>query len=411
MVLRRLLLVSSLLIALPLTAAAQGPDPKDEPWTRAKLNLGGFFIAPSFMFRDVGIDDNVFRDSFKPRKDLTATVAVSSIFGFHTRALLVTLTQDNSYLWFRRYRSERSIDGGLRGAMELRFASFRPWIRWKKQTSHDRSGIEIDARAGRTTPAIDGGMDFKFGFRTGASFAVRRDSLTYSEGETEVGQFGVFDLATELDRKSLNLTASGKWRYSDYTELIGGVEFTRDQFRREITRDNDSYFYFGGFHGGGEGAPLVGELRVGYKEQRHTDRTIKDFKGLAMSGDITTTLLDHIRLTLKANRDVGYSYDNVFPFYLQEGAGVNALFRISTRLDLLASYRQDFLRYRYVIGGPDRSRDEMGIVSTVGFIYNMGGGEGSHFGLTYEQAKRDAPGVERRNFKSSRVLSNLRFSF
>src|SRR5437016_1191394 len=102
--LRTLIFASFLGILMAGSAAAQDyntPSAKAEPWKDAKLKIGPLFVAPDFGIRNVGIDDNVFHDEFAPRRDLTATVAVSSIFGFHARAFSLSLTQDNSYLWFR----------------------------------------------------------------------------------------------------------------------------------------------------------------------------------------------------------------------------------------------------------------------------------------------------------------------
>ena len=121
--------VAGLLLAVvapPALAQGWNSPAVAEPWKDAKMTIGPGFVVPSFDLRNIGVDNNVFRDEQNPRSDLSATVAVSTLFGAHVRAFVLSVTQENNYLWFRRYVSERSIDGGLKALAELRLAWVRP---------------------------------------------------------------------------------------------------------------------------------------------------------------------------------------------------------------------------------------------------------------------------------------------
>ncbi|OYV99031.1 MAG: hypothetical protein B7X11_05645, partial [Acidobacteria bacterium 37-65-4] len=107
-----IILAVLLLAASP--AAAQSfrpPDPLARPWTTAQMNLGPIYFAPTFQLTGVGIDNNVFNENSNPKSDLTGTLGMKSLIGLHfCEAVVLQVTQSNSYVWYRRYASERSVD-------------------------------------------------------------------------------------------------------------------------------------------------------------------------------------------------------------------------------------------------------------------------------------------------------------
>jgi hypothetical protein len=411
LVVRSVLLAAVLCLAATPSALAQtwtSPDAQAEPWNNATLKLGPFFVAPNFNVKDVGVDNNVFRDDRDPKVDLTATIAVSTIFGFHSHAFSLGLTQDNNYIWFRRYTQERSIDSGLKALAELRLQHIRPWIIWSKAKSHDRAGFEIDERAGREIPMYEAGSDFSLGDRTGLTVAFSNQRLSYDEG----AQFDGVELAKTLDNKSGFVHVNGRWQYSDFTDLIGGVEFTHSTFPNDPLRNADTVAYLGGFQSHGD-APIAGRLQVGYKVQHHQDPIVPDFRGLVAGGAVTTVVADRLKLELTGDRDLAYSYDDKFPFYVQQGGGLTATGRLSARFDIIGAARAEWMRYdRAIIQDvvlSDR-RTDRSTTASLGFLYTMGGGDGSHFGLSYEASDRVSP-ITAKNYRNHRILTNIKFSF
>jgi hypothetical protein len=405
--------VAGFAVCLVLTgrAEAQGwtpPDPSTDPWNTAKLKIGPFFVAPSFDLRNVGIDNNVFREEVNPRQDLTATIAVSTIFGVHVKAFSFRVTQDNRYIWFRRYASERSIDGGLKYLAELRLQQMRPWISFESLKSTDRVGFEIDTRAARTTPNFEAGVDFNFGLRTGMTASFSTNRTEYDDGQF----FDGVDLKKTLNSKTSFAHVNGRWQYSEFTDLTGGFEWSESKFTFDPLRNAETFAYLGGFQSRGD-APITGRLQLGYKLQRHEDPTVPDFKGLVMAGAVSTVVLDRLKLDILADRDVNFSYDNDFPFYVQQGGGLTVTGRLSRRLDLIASARGEWLNYSETFQSAGlglKSRTDLATVLGVGFLYTVGGVVGSHFGLTFERAERTSP-LPHKTYRNDRVLTNLKFSF
>ena len=408
---RILIITFAIGVAAAGSAAAQGwtpPDPSSDPWNTAKLKIGPFFMAPSFDLRDVGIDNNVFRTETNPRQDLTATFSVKTLFGVHLRAFNFRVTQENRYLWFRRYTSERSIDGGLSAIAEVRGQRMRPWLSLSKMKSTERSGYEIDTRASRTTPDFETGLDFSFGLRTGLTASYKDTRTEYDEFQTYAG----VDLKEALDNRTTFAHVNARWAYTEYTDILGALEWSRNRFTYNPLRSGVTRAYMGGFQSHGD-SPVTGRAQVGYKIQQHDDPAVPDFTGVVFAASVTTIIMDRVKLDAIGDRDIQFSYDDHYPFYVQQGGGLTLTGRIDPRLDLIGSARSEWLHYSetYLSAGlPLKSRTDLATVFGAGFLYSVGGPGGSHFGLTFERAQRRSP-LPGKTYRNDRVLTNLKFSF
>lgn len=383
----------------------KAPDPKAEPWRDARLKLGPVFFNPTFQIRDLGIDDNVFNDPSDPRQDLTGTLAMESLAGIQVRALLITVRQSNSYVWFRKYRSERSVDGGLKATAELRLDRLRPWVSVERAESHARGGYEIDARAGRQLPAFDYGTDIRFGWRLGASVAYRSQKLEYAEDEV----YDFTDLGAVLDNKLTQIRSYARYELTPFTNLIGGADITTERYVTNKLRDADATYYYGGLESSSD-APLGLNLTLGWKEQRHKDPAVPDFRGMVARGGIGFVVADTMRVTLNGLRDTGMSYDALYPYYVEEGGGFITQLRFSEHFDLRFDGRGSWLKYSVTTTGAEVARTDRSVVAGAEFGYYFGGLSGTRVGLRYEYADRHSP-VPKRNYARSRFYTDFRLSF
>jgi len=390
-------------------AAAQDyrrPDPKAEPWRDARLRLGPIFFNPTFQIRDLGRDDNVFNDAEGlERQDLTGTLAMTSLAGLQARSFLFTAEQSNSYTWYRTYTSERSVDGALKLVGQLRLGVIRPWVGWERTETHARGGFEIDARAGRETPAWEAGSDVQLGWRLGLTGVYRKSELKYAEGEFYDG----VDLGASLDRKAESMVGYGRLELTDWTSAIGGVEYNRLRYTQATIRDSDDLYYFGGVESSSE-SPLGLNLRVGWLEQRHKDPTVVGFEGVVATGSMTFIVQDFMQVSLGADRQIGQSYGEVSPSYLEEGGEARTTIRFSEHFDLKFDAKAKWLRYRETFTGDDLPRLDRSLVAGAEFGYYFGGASGTRVGIRYELAKRTSP-VDLKNYTRSRVYSDFRLSF
>lgn len=398
-----------LLVFAVAPAAAQAwspPDPKAEPWRDARLRIGPVFLNPTFQIKDLGVDDNVFNDTNgAERQDLTGTLAMTSLAGLQVRAFLLTVQQSNSYIWYRTYTSERSVDGALKATGELRLGLLRPWASWEKAETHERGGFEIDSRAGRESPAWVVGTDVRLGWRLGATVAYRENKLRYAEGEV----FDGVDLREVLDHKSKEVRAYGRLDLTDFTSAIGGVERSELRFDFTRLRDSDDVYYFGGLESSSD-SRLGLNLKVGWKEQRHTDPTVKGFKGVVANGSMAFVVADVMRLSLSGERTIGLSYEEIYPYFIQQGGEVRSTIRFSSHFDLRFDGRAAWLKYRETTTGVDAPRQDRTVVLGSEFGYYFGGASGTRVGIRYEFAQRTSP-VDFKNYSRSRIYSDFRLSF
>jgi len=313
--------------------------------------------------------------------------------------------QDNRYIYFRRYRSERSIDSGLTFVLEYRTRVFRPWVRWDKQKTSQRIGVEIDARAERKTPNFDFGADFTSSFRLGVSTAARRSKLRYAD--TEV--FDSTNLSEVLDSQSDAYQGFLRYELTDLSDLIFGVDYTRDRFTKSPLRDNDSYYYYGGIRTK-QGATFVGSATVGYRQQRHKDPSVPDFNGITANVDVSLVPNEFFRLDLNGGRDLGYSYQEKYPYFVQHTSGGTLTNRWAEHFDVVASARAVWLRYDETMAGLKDPHTDRTVVIGMGTGYYVGGGNGTRLGILFERAQRVSP-ISNRNYVTNRFSTNYRFSF
>jgi hypothetical protein len=399
--------VAILLIAAPVSAQSfRPPDPASRPWTTAKMNIGPIYFSPTFELSNIGVDNNVFNDEESPKSDITGTLGMKSRIGIHVgEGLVLQIAQNNQYHYYRRYRSERSIDSGLNFVLEIRNRFFRPWARWDKSKTSQRLGFEIDERAERRTPAFDFGADINAAFRLGVSVAARRGRLRFKDDETYRGQ----NLSQALDQQNDAYQGLVRYQVTELSEFLVGADYTRDRFSKTPERNNDSRFYYAGLRIK-TGATFSGTATAGYREQVHELKQIPDFKGVTADVNLSIAPSEAFKLEVSVSRDMGYSYLLEYPFVVESGTSATLTNRFAERLDWVLSGRGRWLHYDETMERVRKPYTERTGVFGLGTGYYVGGAGSMRLGILYERWQRQSP-VDGRSFHDNRLSSNYRFSF
>ena len=400
--------VIALWLSVPASAQSfRPPDPLARPWATAQMNMGPIYFAPTFELSGVGIDNNVFNDESNPRSDLTGTLGMRSLIGLHLGDVLVfQVTQANSYIYFRRYRSERSIDSGLNFVLEYRSRLFRPWVRFDKVKTSQRVGVEIDERAERKAPNFDFGADFNGAFRLGVSVAARRAKVRYKDDEVTSD---LTNLSETLDNQSDAYQGLVRYQLTDLSDFLIGADYLRDRFSKSPIRDNDNHYYYAGIRMK-EGAMFVGSATVGFRQQLHKDPTVPDFKGVTADISLSVVPSEFLRVELSGGRDLGYSYQEKYPYFVQQSGGATLTNRFSEHMDVVLSGRGSWLHYDDTIAGLKDPYTDRTMVFGIGTGYFVGGGNGKRLGILFERAQRTSP-IAGRSYATNRLSTNYRFSF
>ena len=322
--------------------------PENAP-PEAPIQLASFYVSPIFELKNVGIDTNVFNDDAEDR-DFTATPAAGmtavSLFG----PMRFTGVLDTEYVWFQKFRSERSFNS----AFDLRFEGFfdrlRPWVTGGRARTRERRGLEIDVRARRTQPTLAAGLDWVVGSRTALAISTRVASLAYADSEQADGQ----NLSEQLDNTTHTYTAGLRFELTPLTMLLVDGQFATTRFTGNQVRDNDSWSVRPRLLLQPD-AYISGELMVGFKTLAPKDPLLARFSGVISRGALTMSLLDVTQFQVAVERDTEYSFDPLHPYYVQTGATVTITQQIGGPFDVEVSFGRYDLRYHDLpdpISGP-----------------------------------------------------------
>jgi hypothetical protein len=271
--------------------------------------------------------------------------------------------------------------------------------------SHERAGLEIDARAGVNRPAYEVGVEGRIGFRLGTRLMARQRKIAYQEEE----EFRGVQLMDTLDATYRESSLQLLYELSPLSNLRLSAELSESTFDGAPLRNSRDLSAWVGIEGK-RGAGLEGHVDLGWRTRTPEDPTAPSFEGLVARASAAFVLWEQVRVAFGLDREVPWSYDDAYTFYLQEGGSTTITWRPAQRLDLVASGRHYWLHY-------DHGLDERAVLR-VDKVFSYGGGigyfitgnPGTRLGLTVERAVRDSILADRR-YDSLRYFTNVGFSF
>ena len=309
--------------------------PPDSP-----IQLGPFYVSPTFELKDIGIDKNVFNDATE-ESDFTATPAAGMTAVTLLGPMRITGGLNTEYVWFEKFRSERSINGSYNLRFEGFFDRFRPWVTHRFESTRARRGLEIDIRAQRTDPTHAAGIDWVVGSRTAVTISsevARREYADFEEFEGE-------NLSEQLNSTRRAYRAGMRFELTPLTMLHLDGEYATTRFLGDPVRDNAAWSIMPKLLFQPD-AFISGELMVGFKTLTPKSPTLPRFAGFIARGDLTVSLLDVTRLGVVVERDTEYSFDPLHPYYVQTGATATITQQIGGPFDVQVSFGIYELRYR-----------------------------------------------------------------
>jgi hypothetical protein len=402
-----------LLLALsmmPVMAHAQTlppppTGPQVDPADTAKVRIGPFFMQPAFGLKNVGLDNNVFNDPADPKKDWTATLNLGTLAGLRYGAARLTLNTSTDYVFYSKYKTERSVDGNTRVQAELRLNRLRPWIGMDRIKTHDRAGFEIDSRAARETPGYDAGVEYRVGFRLGTRLMVRRRDVDFEDEEVFRGKTLKDTLNARYEEGSVQLL----YEMSPLSNFRLSGEYSRARFETAAARNSDDTAVFAGIEGKKDAA-LEGYVDVGWRNRSSLDPLSPSYSTITARAAASFIVWEEVRVSFGADRDLNWSYEDLYTFYVQQGGTATVTWRPHDRFDFVVNGRSYDLIY-------DRAISELAVLRT-DHSFSYGGGvgffirgyPGTRLGLMVERNARESVLADRR-YDNTRFLTNIGFSF
>jgi hypothetical protein len=391
-----------LALAIPTMAAAQATEGSreiTEVRSQARGHLGPFYITPTVLVKELGVDSNVFNAAGEPQSDFTFTVKPSlRVWMPVARRALLKATLAPDLVWYAEHATERSVnpDATVRGELYLgRLTAFgeRGYLSTRQRPNHD---IDIRSRHVQQTSAA--GVDVALTSRMSVEVAGRQSDIRYDS----LDEFDGTSLAQTLNRETRGLQLTARHQVTPLTTLAVRSEVLEDRFEFSPSRNADSYRVMPGV----EFAPqalIKGTAYVGYRKFTPLFSDIlPEFSGVVGELGLSYTLLGSTVIGASYRRDLAYSYSALQPFFVDDAVGVSIRRALGSRFDVLLSGDRHRYDYETVLtAGPELApRRDLTWAYSASVGYRLGRDGRIGFGVSH---------VERQSTSPGREYSNLRF--
>lgn len=354
------------------------------------MRLGPLGVTPSVSLTRLGIDTNVFNEFDDPKRDLTLTLSPQVDAWARMGRSRLHVGARSDLVYFERYASERSVDGSITGRFEFGGARVTPWIAGSHESGRQRIGYEVDLRLRRRMDEVTGGLDARLGARTRLGVALRRSIYEHDPDAV----FESRNLREVLDRRSEGLGAQVRYALTPLTTFAVETQASRDRFEFASSRDTRSYRLDAGFDLD-PSALISGRGRIGYRRLDGESSELPVYSGLVASVAAGVTVGGRTRIDVRSERDVTYSWEPDYPYYVLTGATVTATPRLTERWDVQGRLGRYRMAYRPMSGVanlvPDRA-ETYGVYGTgVGYHF----GRELRVGFNVDRERRTSPQLRR----------------
>jgi hypothetical protein len=365
----------------------------DDPVNNSRIRFGPIGLTPSITLGNLGVDKNVFNDAVNPKEDYTGTVSPEISTWLRAGPTRLNVETRSDFVYYRRYASQRSLDGNVSGRYELRSYRLNPWISAGVTRARQRSGYEIDLRSRRELREKEIGMNVRVRPKTYMVLNAHRADYVYSHSA-----FLGSNLDELLNRRQDSAGLAVHHDLTPLTTFVVDGEARRDRFKLSPGRDADSVRVRSGFDLSSF-ALVSGRVRIGYRTYDPLRQTVRPFRGIVASANVASTLRGRVRVSAEVERDIEYSYLLEQPYYLLTGATVDVTHRFTRHFDVQARGGRHALEYRETSVAALAHRSEVALLAGGGIGFRTN--NEFRVSVNAEQTTRNssAPGREHQTLK------------
>lgn len=390
--------------AAPARAQDGGPDP-----SKVRIRIGPLWMNPTVALTNLGVDQNVFNDApdQAPKRDITATLEPNTDIWLRLGRSWLTVTLKEQIVWYVKYASERSANSALSLGWRVPLTRVIFNTAVVVTTTKERTGYEIDARALRNDRTYSGSVEFRGLPKT--FFGVRGEHMTSLFDDTAV--FKNVNLHTELSHSTTSGGLFIRHQLTPLTAFAVAASRSEDRFQFDPLRNSTSTSVTASVNLDPV-ALIRGSATVGFRNFQPTDPRLAGYQGATFGADLGYTLQGSTKITLKAFRDVQYSYDANQPYYLQTGGDVSIAQQVFGPIDVEGRLGVQQLAYQSL----DRGTTALTLVDRVDQVRSYGVGIGYHMGkdlrlgVNIDKIKRSSD-IKDHNFDNIRVGAAVTYLF
>ena len=390
------------------TTAPGSAQSIDEVRQDYRIHAGPFHVNPTLLLKEFGVDTNVFNAAGEQQSDFTFTVTPQAdiAVAFARRGLLRT-TVGTDVVYYANYDSERSLDPSVRLRGEAYARRLTLFAEDDYLNTRQRPNYEIDVRSRHVENNVMAGAGVRLSSKLSFELAARR-------GRTDYDADAVFDgtsLQQTLNRETSGGIGAVRYRLSPLTSL--GVKFDRleDVFEFSPLRDSRSYRVMPGVEFKPR-ALVSGTAWVGYRSftPDHPE-SLPQFSGLVADLGLSYTLLGSTTFGVSYHRDLAYSYEVNYPFFVDNSVGASIRRALGGRFDAIVSADRHNYEYEQVLTLPQlpNARLDTTWVYGANLGYRMRRDMRLGFGARYYQ--RDSTTVNFVQFDGLRFGATVNYGF
>lgn len=395
--------MTALLLGAPAIVAAQVSPPQPlAPESAPRFRVGTLRLDPTFAVTNVGVDSNVFNTPEFGSADFTATISPATNGWWNVRRVRTLFRGQVDLVYFKTFASERSVDGGLAGRVELGLNRITPWTEIASYSGRQRVGYEINERTRRSRTDLSLGTMAQVGSKTTVDLGLRRTVTDWSGNENAVGP----NLREFLARTTSSVNVVYTQRLTVLTAVVVEASAGRDRFEFAPFRDTDMVSAVAGFDLKPR-ALISGSARVGYKKADPVGGEMTAFRGFVARVSTGYNLGTRARVLVDANRDMEYSFEPLYPYYVLTGAAVTLRQRVGGPWDVESNIGRQGLAYSLVPGSGLAARSDRVIQLGIGVGFNLS--TGMRVGWNLYRMTRESP-LPQRDYRGYRIGTSLTYT-
>lgn len=340
--------VTVLFCVSALSASAQS---QNDPRSTARMRLGPFYVTPTIVVKNLGIDTNVFNTVDDPKSDFTATAGPNVEVFVPIWLAGVSVESVTDFVYFHSFESERSVNTDLRVRGEVPLRRMTLFAENSYLNTKERTSFEIDLRSRRVQNQFEVGVDVALARKLNLSVSGRQSAFEYDADAFFEGS----NLAEVLNRHARTAAVSLRYRLTPLTMIVLTGEATETRFRLSPKRDSDSVSVVPGVEFNPRGL-ISGSGHVGFRHFAGIGSFLPDFTGLVASVDLSYRLLGSMSVGFTADRGVEYSFEPTEPYYVATSYGGSVRQQVIGRFEVGVGVRQYNYQYRESVADTGQAR-------------------------------------------------------
>jgi hypothetical protein len=331
--------------ANPAPVSAGSPETIEEIRKNSRIHAGPFYISPTVLLKELGVDTNVFNQAGAEKSDFTFTISPQGDIALPMarRALLRTSVAVDT-VYYAKYASERSLDPQftMRGEIYARRLTF--FADDVYLNTRQRPNYEIDLRSRHLQNDASVGVSYRLTPKLSVEVAGHRGRVRFDGDAFFLGQ----RLQDTLNRDTTGYSVTVRHRLTYLSTIAARYENLRDEFPLSPIRNTDSYRIMPGVEFKPR-ALISGSAYVGYRNFHPRSGLLPDYSGLVSQLALSYKLLGSTIFGATYDRDVSYSYEGVTPYYVDNSPGVFIRRTLGGRYDVIVNAARHRYNYRHIV--------------------------------------------------------------